>query len=47
LVVAYLSLTNTLYANVVVHLHRNLSTQQRAAWLMESSDRTLGIDMVL
>jgi hypothetical protein len=44
---AYLSLTNKLYANVDVHPHRNLSRQQHAALLAESSDHILGSDMAL
>jgi hypothetical protein len=44
---AYLSLTNKLCANVGVHLRRNLSRQQHAALLTESSDRILDSDMAL
>jgi hypothetical protein len=44
---AYLSLTNKLCASVGVHLHRNLSKQQHAALLTESSDRILDSDMAL
>jgi hypothetical protein len=36
-----------LCANVDGHLHRNLSMQQRAVLLKESSDRILGSDKVL